>query len=232
MALYSKDICMNTIKAVSIAQKLRDFIIKKNLRPGDRLPTHVELRQKLKIGSRKLREALSILNQQGIIETRRRGGTIVKEPSVEILGEPIAWQLEHDGYTLTEMVKARAVMESAIVAEAARSRKSRDLLVMYDAIEKMQAQTEPNQQAEDADEIFHMAILAATHNPVMKVFGQLIVGQFKQKPKESVFDSPEELLKSTKEHEALYHCIENRRPEAARKKMYEHIMDLSQKTGE
>ena len=94
------------------------------------------------------------------------------------------------------MVRARAAIESAIAAEAARYRTARDLLLMLDAIERYERQTASCPEAEAADEALHQAVLGATHNPVMTVFGQLITGQFKQKLQENTRGIFEELPKN------------------------------------
>ncbi len=209
---------------VSVAQQLQDFIQKKNILPGQRLPTHPELCQQLKVGLRRLREALSILSQQGLIETHRRGGTFVKSPSVKVLSEPIAWQLEEKGYTFEDMVRARAAIESGIAETAARNRTAEDLLKMLVVVEKMQAFVKPSQELDNADEQFHLAILNAAHNPVIKIFGQLIVEQFNHKSKANLYATDNEFEKSNAQHQAIYHSIEKGNTEMTRKLVYKHIM--------
>lgn len=209
---------------VSITHKIIDFIEEKKFQPGVQLPTHAELCKSLKVGIRPLREALSVLSQQGILETRRRGGTILTRPSIKVLNDPLAWQLEQKGYTFEDMVKARATIESAIVVEAAKTRKAKDLLSLLSSIEKMEAISTPNEDAEKEDEAFHLAILNAVHNPVMLIFGQLIAGQFKRKRPGKFYKSSKRMADSITEHRAIYKYIEKQKPELARKLMYEHIM--------
>ena len=208
----------------SATQRLLDFIKNRKPQSDNRLPTHAELCKRLKVGSRPLREALSVLSQQGIVETRRRGGTVLAEPGVEVLHDPLEWQLEQKGYTFEDMVRARAAVESAIAAEAAKARKAKDLLTILSAIEKMESLSSPDTEAENADEEFHIAILNAAHNPVMSIFGQLIDGQFKRKSPGKFYKSSERMTESIAEHRVIYNNIEKQKPEAARKLMYKHIM--------
>jgi len=210
-------------------QKLREYIQVNGFKPGNRLPIHSELCKILNVGSRPLREALGVLGRQGIIETHRRGGTVLATPSVKELNEPIAWQLERRGYSFDDLVKARAMMESEVAAEAAKVRNAQDLLVILSAIEKMEVISSSGSDAENADEAFHLAILQATHNPVMLVFGQLIDAQFKRKIPGTFYKSAKRMQESIKEHKLIYSYIEKRKPEAARKFMYNHIMYMSEK---
>ena len=95
------------------ARRIRQYILHHGLRPGDQLPTHDELSQHLKVGRLRLREGLSILRHQGIVETRNKGGTIVRKPSINTLSEPITWHLDGTGYSFEDLVSARAGFESS-----------------------------------------------------------------------------------------------------------------------
>ena len=155
------------------ARRVRQYILHKGLKPGDQLPTHDQLAKCLDIGRLRLREGLSILRHQGIIETRNKGGTIVRQPSIRTLSEPISWHMDSIGYTSDDLILARACLESSAAAEAAEKRSARDLLKILDALEQLEARVEnPDDLTEE--ERFHMAIIEATHNPVIVTFGQLI----------------------------------------------------------
>jgi GntR family transcriptional regulator, transcriptional repressor for pyruvate dehydrogenase complex len=216
--------------AVSLANAIRQFIRDHELRQGDRLPNHDELGRHLGIGVHRLREGLAILEQQGLIVTSRKGGTKIKDPSVDVLHEPIGWHLDWMGYTFEDLVRARAVMESAVAEEAARKRTSRDLLVILDAAEKMEKTPYSYPEHEKAEEEFHIGILQATHNPVMLIFGQLIVGQFNRKAAEKLIVTQRNIKDTIAEHRAVYAAIENQNLLKAKEEMYHHVLgQLKQK---
>lgn len=212
------------ITAKSTALDLKKFISDNGLKPGDRLPTHKELCEHLDIGDRSLREGLSILNQYGMVETKRRGGTCVTKPSVKALAEPIFWYIESKKYDFADMVRARAALESAIAAEAAKSRTARSLLEMMDAVEEMDGLEDPYGQSEYADQMYHKAILRAANNPAILFFGEILAGAFERKEQEPIICSSERLAETKLEHRAIYQSIEMQDPDAARKQMYEHIV--------
>jgi GntR family transcriptional repressor for pyruvate dehydrogenase complex len=134
------------------------------------------------------------------------------------------------GYTFEDLVRARAVMESAVAEEAARTRTSRDLLVILDAAEIMEKTPYSYPEHEKAEEEFHLGILQATHNPVMLIFGQLIVGQFNRKVTEKLVVTPRNVKETILEHRAVYAAIENQNPAKAKEEMYNHVLgQLKQK---
>lgn len=222
----------STIKSgpAGLADQLRKFILDRNLRQGDRLPSHDDLGRHLGIGVHRLREGLAILEQQGFIVTSRKGGTKIKDPSVDVLHDPIGWHLDWMGYTFEDLVRARAVMESAVAEEAARTRTPRDLLKILDAAEVMEKIPYAYPEHEKAEEDFHLGILQAAHNPVMLIFGQLIVGQFNRKVTDKLVTTPQSVKRAILEHRAVYNAIETQNPAKAKEEMYNHVLgQLKQK---
>jgi GntR family transcriptional regulator, transcriptional repressor for pyruvate dehydrogenase complex len=208
------------------ARRIRQYITRQGLKPGDQLPTHTELIQHLKVGQRRLREGLSILKSQGMIETRSKGGTIVRRPTVKTLSEPFGWFLDTVGCRFEDLVMARACVESGAAAEAAGNRTARDLLVILDALEQMEALAPSRGNDWAEEEAFHVAILQATHNPVIVTFGQLIRLHFHNvQKKDTKLDPPEWRQKANEQHRSLYESIERQDRTAARDLMYAHITD-------
>ena len=207
---------------ISVADQIRQFIHEQHLTPGDRLPTQDQLSVQLGIGLRRLREGLSILEHQGFIESRNKAGTIIRQPSIENLGQPIGWHLDASDVSPEDLVRARACLESGAAAEAAQRRTPRDLLVLLDALETLEHKSLSGEATHDAEQAFHGAILRATHNPVLLTFGQLITAQFDRM--RGIQSTPQRRRKFSKEHRKVYAAIERKNSTAARDIMHAHIM--------
>jgi GntR family transcriptional regulator, transcriptional repressor for pyruvate dehydrogenase complex len=210
--------------AVQIADRLRQYLRAQKLGSGSRLPSHGVLSEGLGIGINRLREGLAILEQEGLIATNRKGGTLVKDPSVESLREPIGWHLDGMGYTVGDLIRARAAMESGVAAEAARARMTRDQLEILEVVERFENLPENSDQYMPVDQAFHFAILKATHNPVMRIFGELIEGQFHRKAKTALHPLREEIQRIILEHRSIFEAIASQDGLAARDRMYQHII--------
>jgi len=204
------------------ANRIKQYIVRHKLNPGDQLPTHEELSKRLKVGRCRLREGLSILRHQGILETRNKAGTIVRCPTINTLNEPIRWHLNATGCRLTDLVAARAWLESGAAAEAAEHRTARDLLQILDQLEQLEALIETDRSDWPEDEAFHLAIMEATHNSVMVTFGQLARLNFQE---QDVAKPPTSAWRRefNRQHRAIYEAIERHETEAARTLMYAHI---------
>lgn len=72
-----------------VADELRQLIASSRLKPGDALPTEMELCEAKKISRHTAREALRILTEDGLIARRRGAGTVVTAPPAPAFAQPI-----------------------------------------------------------------------------------------------------------------------------------------------
>lgn len=63
-----------------LAADLRERIEAGEFRPGDRLPTNVELAEATGVTRVTVQQAIKLLKAEGVVETRRGGGTVVSQP--------------------------------------------------------------------------------------------------------------------------------------------------------
>lgn len=82
---------MNTVQPRyrQIADELRLLIASGKLKPGDALPTEMELCEAKDISRHTAREALRILTEDGLIARRRGAGTVVTNPPAPTFAQPI-----------------------------------------------------------------------------------------------------------------------------------------------
>ena len=207
-----------------VVSLLRHYIREKGYAPGDQLPKQQELCEELSIGIRRLREGLNILQEQGWIETRKKGGTVICQPDIRNLYQTVHTHLQFKGYTQEELIEARAIFESAAVKETAIKRTAKDLLKILETIERMETLQQQNQVDETADQDFHLTLLEATHNPVIEVFGTLIVHTFFPKIKGQFFASDETRKVTLKEHKEIFEAVQQQDAALASTLLYDHIM--------
>lgn len=72
-----------------IADELREAIASGRLKPGDALPTEMELCAARDISRHTAREALRLLAEDGLIARRRGAGTVVTQPPAPAFAQPI-----------------------------------------------------------------------------------------------------------------------------------------------
>lgn len=76
MAEYLKKINRSSV-VQRVIDRLTEAIVSGELKPGDRIPTEMELAEQMGVARNSIREAVKILVYIGVLEIRRADGTFV-----------------------------------------------------------------------------------------------------------------------------------------------------------
>lgn len=149
-----------------VGEMLRNMITQKQVAVGERLPPERELAQQLNVTRTLVREALIMLELEGLIEVRRGAGIYV------INDTPVSRALAHSASNDAgpfEMLQARQLLESNIAEFAALQATREDIVKMRQALalEERELAQATVDQSEDGDRNFHLAIAEATHNSML-----------------------------------------------------------------
>jgi DNA-binding FadR family transcriptional regulator len=165
--------------AERIAEKLGTAILAGVYRPHELVPGEIELCGRFAASRPVVREALKLLAGKGLIASRRRAGTFVRPREAWHMLDAgvLAWRLK-DGKAepkfVLDLLHARAVVEPAAAAMAARAHTAATLRAIESAFADMERAAHSAVLFAEPDIRFHKAILTATDNDVMMAFGALI----------------------------------------------------------
>ncbi|HRL20168.1 transcriptional regulator LldR [Alcaligenes sp. SDU_A2] len=217
-----------------VAEKIRQLIHDQQLQPGDRIPSERHLAELLAVSRVPIREALRSLNSQGLLVTRRGGGTYVQESelmnwpaqSIAPLGELIS----QDPLYRYDVLEARHALEACTVWHAAQRATETDKNHIRRCFDIM-VRHQQNQDAElsaRADAQFHLAIAQASHNVVllqiMNGLFQLVFSTVKENRRAMFeFDNAREVELLTRQHESLMDAILNGEADQARDQIALHL---------
>ncbi|MCE0492085.1 Uxu operon transcriptional regulator [Pantoea sp. Mb-10] len=149
-----------------VGEMLRNMITQKQVAVGERLPPERELAQQLNVTRTLVREALIMLELEGLIEVRRGAGIyVINDAPVARAAVPSA---SNDAGPF-EMLQARQLLESNIAEFAALQATRDDIVKMRQALalEERELAQATVDQSEDGDRNFHLAIAEATHNSML-----------------------------------------------------------------
>ncbi|MDF2834651.1 MAG: GntR family transcriptional regulator [Paenibacillus sp.] len=136
-------------------------------KPGDKLPSVVELSASFGVGRSTVREALSALKATGWLDIRHGGGTFVKKELPSERNEQA--DPFKEAASIMELLEVRKVLETGTATLAARNRTAADLEALGAVLVSMRQALENDDTAagEQADVAFHAAIAAASHNSLL-----------------------------------------------------------------
>jgi GntR family transcriptional repressor for pyruvate dehydrogenase complex len=119
-----------------VAERLLEHISQRRLRPGDALPTERELTQVYRVGRSSVREALRMLQSNGLIKPAGKGVFVVAE-FANPLNHSLHLLLTLRETDLRELFEVRKILEGETAALAAARRTDEDLAQMERAIVEM-----------------------------------------------------------------------------------------------
>jgi GntR family transcriptional repressor for pyruvate dehydrogenase complex len=132
-----------------VAERLRRQIVRGQLQIGERLPPEEELTATYGIARTTLREALRVLESQGLITIRRGrgGGPVVTAPDLAPLSQALAVTLQLEGATFGDLDDARQLMESRVAARLAKEHSEEDIVALRAAVAEASHAAEANDAA-------------------------------------------------------------------------------------
>jgi DNA-binding FadR family transcriptional regulator len=155
-----------------VVQGIRQMIIDRRLRPGDRLPVEKDLAAALGVSRNPLREGVRALSIMGVLDTRQGDGTYVTKLDPSLLLAPMGFVVDlQDGSGTHHLHAVRRMLETEAAALAARQIDAGALAAAEELLRRNEAElhlTEPNHETVIENDIaFHGIIAEAAGNPVL-----------------------------------------------------------------
>lgn len=151
-----------------LALQLERAILARQYHPGERLPPERVWAAQLGVSRAALREALSQLNERGLVRRRHGAGTYVTHRPDERRADPWTQLLQRQPLMQGDLLEFREMLEIRCAELAAERADTADLARLTDlagAVAMAYAGNDRQAQVR-ADVAFHRAIAEATHNPV------------------------------------------------------------------
>lgn len=217
--------------SVTVARRLREAIVQGELAADEPLPSEKELCQQLGVGRSTIREALRILQAQGLLSGGDTVSTARPRVSPALAVGSAAYTMENalrlGRVPLADLVELRVVIEGAIVDAAATARG--DLGEARAAIDAMKASKRDIDGFRAADLAFHRGLAAAAGNAafglVMGVLRDAISGHLGE-TLHRVHDAPKAMGALIREHEAILDAVTRGHGKRARELIASHIREF------
>ena len=158
-----------------VINKIVDGVLTGIYKPGDKLPTEIQLAEMLSMSKNTVREAIKILVAYGAIEIRRPEGTFITESFTPRMLNPVIYSLLFSKGNAEDMLGLRRMIDTGvfmlILQQGLTAEDELNLEMQNDRYSALVLETEPNVDAvAEADMTFHKMLAAATHNELVQVF--------------------------------------------------------------
>lgn len=203
------------------ADRLRRNILRRQYMPGDVLPTERDLAAGAHLGRGSVREALRILEAQGLVRTRagRHGGSVVTQPSDEQLARQIDSFAKTRGLPLMALVDARAAIEPMVAQLAALHRTSHDLQALHRISDRLDAAAASDVRRFLKENVnWHDAMAVACHNDLLRAFARSMSRLMYETSRLTNFATADVRAVVSRSHRRILDAVERRDPAAARRR--------------
>jgi GntR family transcriptional regulator, sialic acid-inducible nan operon repressor len=217
-------------RADEIAEQIERSISTGEFKEGSPMPSEKELSERFGVGRPSVRQALFILQQQGLVEISSGTRARVTTPSGKFLTGQLASlirRLSSTGEGHEYMQQTRLLFEAGIAWQAARVATDEDVARLKAALDANTAALGNTAVFIRTDVAFHYELTAITRNPVFVGVHDALVGWLIDQ-RTTTIHMPDADRLSVRDHTAIYEAVAARDPMRAFHEMTSHLRLISE----
>ncbi len=209
-----------------VINQIKEQIYSGRLKKGDKLPSERELKEQLHVSRASIREAFSVLEMIGLIESRPGEGTFIRDNGDSIDLEPLSLVLMLEENLALELLELRKILEIGCVRLAAERITADELREINNYIDILTNSTGHEDRSVKADWMFHYTIARASKNKVlydvMMAISQAMDFHIKNTRTKLVSDK-DSMMNFINQHRNIYQALKEGDSEKAVKEMKNHL---------
>jgi len=211
-----------------IVGQLKDKIIRREIRPGDKLPPERALAQMLNVNRSTVRSALGKLESMDLVEIRHGEGVYVKEylesGSLELVKELLFKKGALDMAVFENLMDLRQLLVPEMAYHAAKNRNNADL----EQLERIASGTGEESMAKK-DMHLHHVIARASGNVIYVLLLNAFSGQMNDYYA-LYFSNPDNIAETRAFHTDICKAIKTHKPDQARQIMQKVLKSAAEKS--
>lgn len=211
-----------------IIAKMRDLMNRKNLEPGDKLPSERMLSEKFEVSRTNVREAIQKLEFYGILKSKPQSGTFVADIGQVAMNGMMEDILRLEDPDFKSLVETRILLELKTVRLAALRRTDKDLIQLQNALDAYSIKVRNGEDAVQEDLLFHLAIAKASGNSTMNTFMLIITPEIITNFEKYHVCDKGLAFRGIQEHQEIFDAIKSQNSQLAKEKMKVHFKLLYQ----
>jgi len=208
-----------------LADSLREQILEGRLRVGSVLPNERELSAQAGLSRASVREALRILEVEGLIATRtgRNGGSEIIRPSVATIERSIGIFIRGQNIRLESVLQVREAIEPHAARLAALHRSDEDLASLQASHDRLLRDIDDVPAFLRANLDWHVGVVLASHNELLSAFVSAFAQTVFLASDLQGFSPPEIRRTVAQAHQSVMDAIRASDADAAWRRMSRHV---------
>lgn len=211
-----------------IENRIKDYIITNQLRPGDKLPTEEQLATALHVGRTAVRETFRRLEALGIVESRQGFGRVVREFNFDPILNELSYGLAFHSHDILQVMGIRKALDAYFIEDAIHNMQEAELRQLAAIVQRMSDGGLNNPHFRQADYEFHALLYRCCGNPLA---AQLF--EITWKVRMNALDRHAAMMEiapgTVAEHQAILTAIQQKDVAIARELLVKHHWNMEQR---
>ncbi len=218
---------------VAVVHDLVTAIITGEIPVGSMLPIETELSAHFGVSRTVIRESVKRIEEKGLVAVVQGSGTTVRTRDSWNVLDPVVLQvmLENDASlgVLDDLAIVRGSLEGAMAAATASRRSDDELEALRAAFERMEHTIDHEDEYNDADMQFHLAVMQQSHIPLAESITRTLYSRARESARFTTNPSAEVFRQTLDEHRKVLDAIAAGDAPGAEAAMRAHILDAWQR---
>jgi GntR family transcriptional regulator, transcriptional repressor for pyruvate dehydrogenase complex len=210
--------------AMLVAQRIVRDALRDGLKPGDLLIPEREMLEKYQTGRGTVREALRLLEVQGVIALKPgpRGGPVLRTPDGSHLASTFVLLMQLQGAPYRTIVEVRTALEPMISSLAAQRISAESLDDLNETVDRMHRHIDEQEPFFEANRQFHDIIARASGNALFAYMVDSLLGIMDGTALGVAYPRVHRAA-IVQSHEEIFEALKSRDAAASEARMREHI---------
>jgi GntR family transcriptional repressor for pyruvate dehydrogenase complex len=204
-----------------IANTLEQAIIR-SINDIEKLPSEQELSRRFNVSRTVTREALKVLKERGLIQSRNGEGSYVVVPKTDTISDALDRIIQIKNISNDNFHNTRMVLELAGIRLAAPIIKAGELDNLEDILQKMADLSLPLDERIRLDSEFHLVIVRAGQNELLEIFSEVMLLLLKDYMAKGVFGT-EGMARTRSQHQKILDALKTHDPEKSEQALRQHL---------
>jgi len=207
-----------------ILAQLKEYILSRQILPGERLPSEAEFAETFGVSRGTIREALHILEHDGIVRIKKGpgGGLFLSEGNLVQVIDSIFFTMRWEKISFDTLMETRKTLEDRIARLAAIRAGEEDIHEIEQILEKMKPLDLSHDLFVQYDTDFHVALAKSAKNKILLIF--MVAVKELHNRVVNYSELHDHLFPAAREyHQKILDAVKNKDPDRAAEMMAEHL---------
>ncbi|MDR1932109.1 MAG: FadR family transcriptional regulator [Spirochaetales bacterium] len=221
-----------TVTKTNLYEQIADILEQAILRDtqAQRLPSEMELSRRFNVSRTVIREALKVLKERGLIQSRNGEGSYISKPNTDTVSNAVNRIVQMDNISNDDLHNMRLILETAGVRLAALNAAPDEIEHLQNILRQMDDESLPWDRRVNFDAEFHITLAQASRNDLLGVFIEVMTMLLSEYMSKGIFGS-EGIKKTLFQHRKILEAIRSKDPDAAEEALRRHLAASRENVG-